>query len=480
MKKIISILLALTLALSLCTTAWADTTVTTLNELNAALASEATTITLGENIAGAVTIPAGKTVTLNLGGKTLTGDIVLKAGDLTVTNGKVAGTIWVFASDTDAPYNHLTVNGDATIEAFYAVVLYQNAPGANNFGSTVDIYGTLLGNLWVMGNIETDLTTANNPCVANVYDNATINAGDGNTGIALQGAAKVTVGKANISGGTGIEVRAGELTVNGATITGTTSPTATAPNGSGTTTDGAGIAVAQHTTKLPTSVIINSGNISGHTALYQSNPQNNEAADVNKVSVTIKDGSFAAINGGTNAAYSENKVVTVNGGAFSSDVTVDSANLIVNAPAAKIETTGGSGATYYVVGAANIASAANNGSNVTIIKGGTITGINDNVTVTIAAGAGDVTINDTLIKNSNENVNFTVKPAQQPEQPEQPDPTHTNRRYPAANTTTTPTETKKDDAISSAKTFDAGVALYVGMALTSVTGMAWVGKKRGL
>ena len=138
------------------------------------------------------------------------------------------------------------------------------------------------------------------------------------------------------------------------------------------------------------------------------------------------------------------------------------------------------GSAAYVIGGSNIASAANNGSNVTIIKGGTITGINDNVTVKIAAGAGEVTINDTVIENSNEDVTFTVKPAQQPEQPEQPDPTHTNRRYPAANTTTTPTETKKDDAISSAKTFDAGVALYVGMALTSVTGMAWVGKKRGL
>lgn len=172
---------------------------------------------------------------------------------------------------------------------------------------------------------------------------------------------------------------------------------------------------------------------------------------------------------GTKEAAGNTPEITVTGGSYTQDVT----DYIPNGTPAATE------GTTYVVGSESIASAANNGSNVTIIKGGTITGINDNVTVTIAAGAGDVTINDTLIENSSVNVTFTVS-AQQPEQPEQPDPTHTNRRYPAANTTTTPTETKKDDAISSAKTFDAGVALYVGMALTSVTGMAWVGKKRGL
>lgn len=204
-----------------------------------------------------------------------------------------------------------------------------------------------------------------------------------------------------------------------------------------------------------------------------------------KGSVAISGGSFKAPTMGDSfAEITGGYAVSITGGSFTAE---DVKNFVpkdstVNAPIAKVVTNVDT--YYYVVGAANIASAANNGSNVTIIKGGTITGINDNVTVTIAAGAGDVTINDTLIKNSRVNVTFTV-PAQQPEQPEQPDPTpdrptHTNRRYPAANTTTTPTETKKDDAISSAKTFDAGVALYVGMALTSVTGMAWVGKKRGL
>ena len=40
------------------------------------------------------------------------------------------------------------------------------------------------------------------------------------------------------------------------------------------------------------------------------------------------------------------------------------------------------------------------------------------------------------------------------------------------------TDTKADDAKGSPKTFDAGIALYVGMALTSAAGVAFVGKKR--
>ena len=40
------------------------------------------------------------------------------------------------------------------------------------------------------------------------------------------------------------------------------------------------------------------------------------------------------------------------------------------------------------------------------------------------------------------------------------------------------TDTKTTDTKGSPKTFDAGIALYVGMALTSATGVAFVGKKR--
>ena len=45
-------------------------------------------------------------------------------------------------------------------------------------------------------------------------------------------------------------------------------------------------------------------------------------------------------------------------------------------------------------------------------------------------------------------------------------------------TDTKTTDTKTTDTKGSPKTFDAGIALYVGMALTSAAGVAFVGKKR--
>ena len=256
-------------------------------------------------------------VVVDLGEKEVETTVNLRAGDLTIKNGTLKGTANVYASGTDAKYNHLTVAYDATIAADYAVVLRENSVGAENFGSTIDVYGTLNGNIWVMGNICTDLETATNPCKINVYEGAEINAGEGNVGIALNGAAVVTVDKATISSDTGIEVRAGKLTVNGATVTGNAVPTGVLPNGNGTTTTGAGIAVAQHVTKLPITVAISDGTISGFTAFYEANPQNNSEDDIAKVSVSITGGKFEAINDGTNAVYSEDKDDFITGGTFS-------------------------------------------------------------------------------------------------------------------------------------------------------------------
>ena len=263
-------------------------------------------------------------VTVDLNGKTVSGGADFYGGDLTIQNGTVEGTVWVNASTTDAQYNHLTVAADATIgKGDYAVVLYQVAADEKNFGSTIDVYGKLNGILWVQGNIKTDLKSAANPCVINVHDGAEIEdkTNSENVGIALNGAAILNVGKATIAGATGIEIRAGQLTLNGATVIGKATPMTVKPNGSGTTTDGAGIAVAQHTTKLPIEVTINSGAISGYTAFYESNPQNNAAEDLAKINIAVKGGEFKAINGGTNAVYSQNKTGFVTGGYFTSDPT---------------------------------------------------------------------------------------------------------------------------------------------------------------
>ena len=109
------------------------------------------------------------------------------------------------------------------------------------------------------------------------------------------------IGEMNISGGTitgetGIEVRAGTVTVSdGAKIIATGYPTTVGANGNGTTTIGAALAVAQHTTELPITVNIENGNLSGASALVTNNPQENDQEAISKVKVNIENGQFEGL-----------------------------------------------------------------------------------------------------------------------------------------------------------------------------------------
>ena len=144
---------------------------------------------------------------------------------------------------------------------------------------------------------------------------------NGSTGIYHPQSGTMTIdGDTVITGeNAGIEIRAGEVTVNGGTISGLATPTETTSNGNGTTSSGAGIAVAQHTTKLPITLTINGGTINGYSALYESNPENNGEDDLKKVELSVVDGTFNATNGGTQAVYSADKTGFITGGSFSTD-----------------------------------------------------------------------------------------------------------------------------------------------------------------
>lgn len=127
---------------------------------------------------------------------------------------------------------------------------------------------------------------------------------------------KVTINGGFIEGASCIEMRAGDLTVNGGFLTSLTAPTKVDANGSGTTTTGSAIAIAQHSTKLPINVVINSGIIKGYHALHQANPQKNEEEAVALVNMSVNKGTFIAINGGSIPVYSENKEKFVVDGTF--------------------------------------------------------------------------------------------------------------------------------------------------------------------
>ena len=123
-----------------------------------------------------------------------------------------------------------------------------------------------------------------------------------------------------IEGLCGIDVRAGHVTINGGKISGGNGKLEQAPNGNGTTSSNVGIAIAQHTTKLPISVTINDGTLSGTNSLNQSNVEGNSADDVKKIDIEVNGGTFETPIASENFSTATDTGF-VNGGEFA-DVSV--------------------------------------------------------------------------------------------------------------------------------------------------------------
>ena len=242
--------------------------------------TEATTITLLADVTENVAVSGGKNIVLDLDEKTLTGYIDLYDSELNVKNGNVAGTVYVNGgpASAEAGYNKFTLAADAAITADWGFILYQGPNGNDAYGSVIDINGTVNGTAWVMGNI----TEGNS--VINVNSGAKI---EGDV-FGLNGLATLNVkeGATIIGSETGIEVRAGNLNVEGGTIKSTATKYEVKSNGSGTTTTGAAIAVAQHTTKLPINANILGGTLSGVKTISVADPEGGNYAGV---VVTAKD-----------------------------------------------------------------------------------------------------------------------------------------------------------------------------------------------
>lgn len=294
------------------------------------------TIKLLKDTTERLILNGGKEITLDLGGNTLSyteQTVRVNHGKLTV-NGPGAikeinpnlGAILIKGSTNqeDTNYSVVNVNGDVTLSGWAPVFVDQNSEKA--YGVTVNLNGATLkaqkdtgGNdgvgLYVNGSIK---DTVNAPVIK--LENTTIDAQG--EGMYLAGYADTTIKSGSIVGTqTGIEIRAGKLDINGATVIGNGIPTKITPNGNGSTAEGAGIAVMQHTSKLPIDVTISDGTISGYTGLLEANPQKNSAEDIAKVNIKVTGGKFSAINGGTNSISSDDKTGFITGGLFSSDPT---------------------------------------------------------------------------------------------------------------------------------------------------------------
>ena len=97
--------------------------------------------------------------------------------------------------------------------------------------------------------------------------------------------------QAYIKGASGIEMRAGNLTVESGYIE-ATGEFASGPQGGGSTTDGAAIAIVQHTTQLPISVELNGGKYVGDYAVYEYNQQGNPAEAIEQIELSVTGGTY--------------------------------------------------------------------------------------------------------------------------------------------------------------------------------------------
>ncbi len=306
MKKKLLFLVA-ALALFVPSVMAAEKTAGTEEELTKALSEAVTgdTIKLTDNITFSsdhIRFKGEKELTLDFNNHNLTGNggktLIVENGVVTFTGKGTLDVkdsyvnVWGHEESTSKKKTVLNVDKDVTILGSTGIAIFYDVKhGAYN--TEVNFAGTIKAtDIGITTNGE--ILNENGP-VVNIKKGATITATDEDgTGIYCAGNGTYNIEEgATITGGTGVEVRAGKLNVKGGTITGTAKKLVSEANGGGCTTIGAGIAVVQHTTQLPIEVNITGGTITGAEALYVNNTQGNPTTAWAKVNVTVTGGTFS-------------------------------------------------------------------------------------------------------------------------------------------------------------------------------------------
>ncbi len=378
MKKALATILALVMALSVTTMAWADdvakidgTGYATLQEaVNAANNGQTIVLQSDVVLTASLNVAVNKTVTLDLNSYKITADMngphmICNAGNLTITDSSAnkTGEIAKIGAET-------------------------------NFGYVIENHGTM-----TLDRCKISSTSVKSSAIENGWYTASANTAGTSCTMTIQNAEVVSV---NAAGGlyTVKNDDYGVMVINGGVFT----------NG----VAGAGAVLNWN------DLTINGGTFTGASAVRTLKSGSN---DFETGKSQIKNGTF---NGGIDTldGYKTGITIAVTGGTFSTDVTEYLAE-------GKILQKNGD--TYTAV--------TNSG-----ITSGTYTA--------------KPTVPDGYKVVENTDGTFTVEKV--------------GGYYYYQPTT----DTKTTDTKGSPKTFDAGIALYVGMALTSAAGVAFVGKKR--
>ena len=292
-------------------------------------------IKLNDNITGVneiLKIETGKSVTIDLNnhniGFSSQKNISLVGGNLELTGtGEIKeenpwfGPVIVKPFDGEGTAS-LTVGQGVTLTGWSSVFVEANS-GNKNHSTNITIHGTLKSVADSSGDkgsgVYVNGTQTNIDQCPTITLSSTSNIISEGNGIYAAGYANWNLA-GDMTGETGVEIRAGKMDITGGTIVATGDSTTVGPNGNGSTTIGAGVAIAQHTTKLPIEVTISGGTIKGATALKQSNPQNNDDTSVAQVEISVTGGTFEATSANGKAVESENVKNFIKGGSFSSPV----------------------------------------------------------------------------------------------------------------------------------------------------------------
>ena len=320
-----------------------DSTTNTYSTLAGAIsaATDGDTITLKSDIVNCpkIELDEGEELTIDLNSFDITfaqnANFHMVNASLTITgNGTVKeGSPYygpfLINTPTDAvkgqEYVSLTVGENVTVEGWAPIFIDFNDESAvkNAYGVTIDVYGTL--------NSVNDYTGAAghgiylNGTITATDDYATINVHEGSTitsngnGAYIAGYAALNVYGGNISGDTGIEIRAGILNIEGGTITATGTEFNSAPNGNGSTTSGVAVVVSQHTTDLPIDVSISGGSMSGLYALYQATTDAGNKPELIKIDVEGGNFSTTDTTGEYGAVWTEDIRSFITGGSYNTD-----------------------------------------------------------------------------------------------------------------------------------------------------------------
>ena len=279
MKKYI--LTSIILLLAAANTAWAqdvakidDTSYTSLEDAIAA-ATAGQTIELLADIDATAQILVDKQVTLDLNGHTIEykGTSELKSGVIGVKRG---GDLTI--TDSSSPSSGAIKSGSNAYAAVAMTIFGEAATGTPakltvKSGTLEGYYYAITGN----GTRHDTEITINGGVIKGTCS------GD-NCGIYHPQDGTLTITGGNIEGySTAVELRSGQLDITGGTFTATCPTYSCNPNGNGTTTMGAAIAIAQHTTNKPINATISGGTFvvfGNGVKLSVSNPQNNAFSNV--------------------------------------------------------------------------------------------------------------------------------------------------------------------------------------------------------